>query len=174
MKKAFVFLILVQLLFVSCDEIQLKERTVDCYFQYEYVNYAWGFNHSGFTITPSGEVFAFDKSTAWVFADNNKLSFANLKKNIEASSKVDTLIKKSDLDYYQQLAFDAFSGKLSEPVQRGADMGEIICKIIVPNTNDPLGDYREVMLTEKGDFDQNNLSSEAAVIAEWLTKLRID
>jgi hypothetical protein len=174
MKKTFVLLILVQLFFVSCDEIQLKEKTVDCYFQYEYVNYAWGFNHSGFTITPSGEVFSFNKSTAWVFADNNKLSSANLKKNIEASLKLDTLIKKSDLDYYQQLAFDAFSGKLSEPVQRGADMGEIICKIIVPDTVDPLGDYSEVMLTEKGDFDRNNLSPEAATIAEWLTNLLID
>lgn len=174
MKKAFILLILVQLFFVSCDEIQLKEKTVDCYFQYEYVNYAWGFNHSGFTITPSGEVFAFDKSAAWVFADNNKLSFANLKKNIEASSKVDMIITKSDLDYYQQLAFVAFSGKISEPVQRGADMGEIICKIIVPDTVDPLGDYREVILTEKGDFDRYNLSPESATIAEWLTNLVID
>jgi hypothetical protein len=52
-------------------------------------------------------------------------------------------------------------------------MGERICKIIVPDTSDPLNSYREIILTENGDFERHNLSPDAAVIAEWLTNLRI-
>jgi len=166
-------LILFQLFFVNCNDKQLEEKVADYYYQYEYVNHAWGFNHSGFTISPAGEVFSFDKTTPWMFAENNKLSNADLKKNIAASVKVDTLINRSELDIYNQLAFAAKSGKLSEPVQRGADMGEIICKIFVPDNTDPQNSFNEVILTKNGDFDQYNLAPESAVIAEWLSKLKI-
>jgi hypothetical protein len=170
MKTHFLILFLLQLLMLSCiEKLPESNQVVDCYFQYEYINHAWGFSHSGFTVTPSGEVFSFDKSTPWVFAEKEKLSSADLKKNIEASLKIDTLVSKADIDRYQELAFYAVSGKLSEPVMRGADMGELICKIIIPDTSDPTGRYREVLLTENGDFDQYNLSPEAAVIAAWIT-----
>lgn len=172
MKKIYILLLLIQCLLVACNEKQLEEKQVDCYFQYEYVNYAWGFSHSGFTISPSGEVFSFDKSTQWVFADKDRLSLTSLKKNIEASVKVDTLINKSEIEYYGKLALSAISGELSTPIMRGADMGAIICKIIVPDDGNPLGGYREVILTKNGDFDQYNLSPEAALIAEWLYKFR--
>jgi len=174
MRKLSIILIMLPLLFVSCDEKQLNETLVGCYFQYEYVNYAWGFSHSGFTITPDGEVFSFDKSTPWAFADNNKLTLLDLRKNIAASVKVDTLITKTDIEHYTQLAFLAMSGKLSDTVSRGADMGERICKIIVPDASDLQNGYREIILTEDGDFERHNLSPDAVTIAEWLSKLRIN
>ncbi|HEY3390824.1 MAG TPA: hypothetical protein VGK38_14700, partial [Prolixibacteraceae bacterium] len=131
--------------------------------------YAWGYNHSGFTITPEGEVFSFDKSTPWVFAENDKLSLSDLRKNIASSTKVDTLISSAEVEHYQQLANSAMSGKLTDPAMHGADMGERICKIIVP---DPVNGYREIILTENGDFERHNLSPEAAVIASWLTAFK--
>jgi hypothetical protein len=166
MKTGFTLLFFLQLFFLSCEEIQPEEKVADYYFQHEYVNYAWGFSHSGFTITPSGEVFSFNKSTPWAFADNGTISLVNLNKNIAASVKLDTLIHKDDIGKYQKLAFQAMSGKLSEPVARGAD-------IIVPDSADPMNGYREVILSQNGDFDRYNLSAEAAVIAEWLTKFKL-
>lgn len=173
MRKIYILLFLIPLLLVSCVEKQLDVKVAGCYFQYEYVNHAWGFNHGGFTISPSGEVFSFDKTTPWVFAVNGKILSAELKKNLEASVKVDTLIKSTDIDYYQHLASYAMSGKLSDHVMHGADMGERICKIIIPDSIDPQGSYLEVILTEDGDFEFHNLSPEAAVIAEWLTKIHL-
>ena len=173
MKKMYILLLMIPLFLTSCDEKLLEVKVTGCYFQYEYVNHAWGFNHGGFTINPAGEVFKFDKSTAWIFAENNRLSISTLRKNIEASIKVDTLITRTDIEHYTQLASIAMSGKLSDPVLAGADMGERICKIIIPDATDSLNSYREVILTENGDFDQYNLSPEAAVIAEWLSNLRI-
>jgi hypothetical protein len=166
-------LVITYLILASCNEKQLNETPPGCYFQYEYVNYAWGYQHSGFTVTPVGEVYKFDASTPWVFADNERLSLSDLKKNIEASVKVDTIINAVEIDRYQQLAVFAMSGKISDPISRGADLGEFICKIVVPDTSDPHNGYREVILTENGDFDRHNLSPEAAVIAEWLSRYRI-
>lgn len=167
------FLFLVPIFLTSCTEKMYEMTQEGCFFQYEYVNYAWGFSHSGFTITPSGEVYTFDKNTAWVFAQKDRLSMADLKKNIAASVKADTLIAKTDIDRYQQLALSAMSGTLSTAVSQGADMGGFICKIIVPDSSDPQNTYREVILTESGDFEQHNLAPEATIIAGWLIKLQL-
>ncbi len=172
MKKMCGLLMLFQLVLVSCNDTLLEEKQVACYFQYEYVNYAWGFNHSGFTITPAGELFSFVKTTPWVFAENGKLSLTALNKNLQASVKVDSLISKKDIAYYQQLALSAMAGKIGDPVNRGADMGALICKIIVPDTTNSSNGFLEIILSEKGDWERKNLAPEATLIAEWLAKLK--
>ncbi|MEI6677001.1 MAG: hypothetical protein WCL21_00255 [Mariniphaga sp.] len=173
MGRAYFLLFLVHSLLISCETTQNEEKTAAYYFQYEYVNYAWGFGHSGFTITPLGAVYSFSKSTPWVFASGDKISSADFLKNISASVKADTLIPLADIAHYQHLAAAAISAKMSEPVQRGADMGAIICKIIIPDTTDPQNICREVILTKTGDLEQHNLAPEATVIAQWLTNLHI-
>jgi len=150
----------------------MEVKQIDCYFQYEYVNYAWGFNHRGFTITPAGEVYLFDKTTPWIFAENNELPFSTLLKNISASVKKDTLISQKDMELLQQYAAYASVGKMSTPVVQGADIGALVCKIIVPDPTNPPNNYREVILTQTGDVETHNLSADASVIADWLSKLR--
>jgi len=172
MLNKYILLFLVSLFLFSCDKTPLEGQKVNCYFQCEYVNFAWGYNHSGFTITPDGEVFSFSTSTPWEFADNDKLTLTALRKNIEASVRKDTLISQTEIDRFQQLAYFAMKGKLSEPVSGGADQGELFFKIIVPDSSNPQIGYHEVILNENGDSRRYNLSPEAAVIAEWLSKFR--
>jgi len=169
-----ILLFFTSLLLGSCltapYEIPLSK--VDCYFQYEYINHAWGFNHFGFTITPSGEMYTFDKTTPWVFAENNQLSLTVLRNNIKASVKKDTLIGFKDMDNLEHLALLAMAGKMSDPVLQGADMGLTICKILVPDPSNPPNGYREVILSQTGDIEFHNLAPQAAVIAAWLQKMR--
>ena len=172
MNKSYLFLVVLFMMF-SCVEKQTDITLVNCYFQYEYVNYAWGFQHSGFTITPEGEVYSFSKSTPWVFPKEGKLSMADLKKNIAASVKVDTIINNSDLEYYKKLASAASLGNLSLPVSQGADMGSHECSVLIPDPNGTESSYLKVVLSENGDVEQHNLAPEAAVIAAWLENLGI-
>jgi len=173
MRKLFVLLVLIALFLGSCKKNQPDLVQNGCYFQYEYVNYAWVYQHSGFTITPEGEVYTFDKSTPWVFADNDKLTLEAFKKNIESSIKMDTLINATDIERYQQLANSAITGKISDPVYMGADGGAAIYKLIVPISSVSQIGYKEVILSERGDAERNNLSPEAAVITAWMSKLRL-
>ena len=172
-KKAFVFVFLFCILLISCDEKVQESIDANCYFQYEYVNYAWGYGHSGFTVTPSGEIYKFDKTTPWVFADREHILLSDLLKNISLSVKADTLISKTDIQNYLSLVSVAKTGTLSTPVSRGADMGALVCKIFVPDGTDPQKVYDEVILTQTGDWEKHNLKPEAAVIADWLKNLHL-
>jgi hypothetical protein len=172
--KTGVLLLLTTLLVCSCQRSSLiEEKSVNCYFQYEYINHAWGFNHSGFIITPAGEMYTFDKTTPWIFSENGVLSSDSLQNNLKASVKRDTLISSTDIIYYQHLASYTMDGKISEMVMHGADMGANICKIIVPDSSNPLKSYREIILTHIGDTEFHNLAPEAGVIAAWLKKITI-
>ncbi len=166
--------LLLGVLFVqcSCTDKQDEVALTECYFQYEYVNYAWGYQHSGFTITPAGEVYTFNRLTPWVFSKDSKISTADIRKNIVASVKMDTLISNSDISHYVKLALSASNGGLSQPVMQGADGGSYGCSVFIPE-QDNTGSYRQVILTESGDWEQHNLAPEAAVLARWLTNLRI-
>jgi len=172
--KIGLLLFLTSVLWGACitAPFEIPFNKVDCYFQYEYVIYAWGFNHSGYTITPSGEIYTFDKTTPWVFASNNQLSLSALQNNIKASARKDTLIKSADIEYYQHFALDAMAGTISDPLNRGADMGLAICKILVPDPATSPTSYKEVILTQTGDTEVHNLAPEAALIAAWLMKMR--
>ena len=169
-----ILLLLTSLLLGSCysTPFEIPINKVDCYFKYESVNYAWGFSHGGFIITPSGEMYTFDKTTPWVFSDNNLISLTTLQNNIKASVKMDTLIPATDLEYYQHLALSALNGNMSKPVNRGNDMGGAGCSVIVPDPSNPPNGYREVILTQTGDIEFHNLAPQAAVIAAWLLKMR--
>jgi len=164
---------LIPLLFVSCITEQLEESPVEGYFQVEYINYAWAYNHSGFTVTPQGEILSFDKTTTWTFAENGVILTDSLNKNLDASVKLDTLIGQGEMEIYKKLAVDAVSGKLSEPIQVGADMGACLWKIIIPEKENALH-YREILLNQTGDFEKHNLAPEAEIITAWLTRLRDD
>ena len=173
--KLSIFLILWPFLLVSCEQplsLPIESQQLGCYFQYEYINHAWGYNHKGFTITPSGKVYAFDKATPWTFAKDNVISASALDSNIVASVKVDTLISTSDLARFQHLAFLAMYGKTSAPEQRGADMGAQICKIIVPGTGKP-DYYTEIILSQTGDIEYHNLLQEASLIKDWLSGISL-
>jgi len=155
----------------SCHDPLIEVKSGDCYFQYEYINHAWGFNHFGFIITPAGEMYTYDKTTPWAFAENGVLPADSLRNNIKSSVRKDTLISNLDLINFQGLASSAISGKMTVIKIRGADMGANICKIIVPDSTNPVKSYREIVLTHIGDTEFHNLAPEASVIAAWLTKM---
>ena len=176
-RKSFFILFVGIAMMNSCTE-KLTESTDNTehnyYFQYEYVNNAWGYNHSGFTVTPSGEVYKFNTTTSWVFAQNNKISSSDLLKNISLSVKAETLISKTDMQSYLALASIAKTGTISTSVSRGADMGALLCKVFVPDESDPQKFFNEVVLSQTGDWEKHNLKPEATVIADWLTSLHLN
>ena len=173
-KTGLIFL-LAQCLLFACQEPVgkvLEPKQVNSYFLYEYLNHAWGYSHGGIIINPAGEIYSFDKTTPWIFATNNLLSLKEINSNISASIKKDTLIHSADIAKYQQLAYVAMNGKMIEPTMRGADMGAILCKILVPETGSA-NTFREIILSQNGDIEFHNLTPEAAQISDWLKSFHL-
>jgi len=146
-KTLLIILLSILLIQISCKK-DSNEIATGIYFQSEYSNYAWVFTHAGYTITPRGEVYIFNTMTPWSYERNDQISVDSLQKNINASIKFDTLISKAEINQYDNLTASAIRGTLSNEVYAGNDIGEMVCKVLVPDNSNP-SIYHVYILTQK-------------------------
>ncbi len=141
-------------------------------FEYEYVNFAWGYAHYGFLIDTRGEMYSYTYTrtdSVWRPANSDTLTSQELAQKYDHQR---LLIKKIDLGILAEQAGRieaASAGKLSDWTRRGADMGSWISECYVYETN--LNRYRRVILRIRGDNDRDNLSPDARQLADWLESL---
>ena len=156
----------------SCEksDLQIKPNQV-AYFEYEYINYAWGYQHAGWIIDNSGKVLGYNLPDAWTFPDSaGFISETDLEMNL---SQTDTVynhqISTLELDQQINLIPGAAKGKLSEKKSIMADAGGwgYWC-YIWDNERDK---YKKVLLDQKGDLEQTNLSAEAHILVSWLKQV---
>lgn len=169
MKYNLLFIFL--LLFCGCektkDENLFSERI---YFQYEYINYAWGYQHSGFIITPDGKVYTFNKPVGWNFPDEGVLDIVQMDENLDQCSWAEKQINDEELKKYKKMVLSARYGSLSEPETVMADAGILVSSSFIPDRSHPSLLY-EVLMSQTGDVEQFNQSSAAEKITEWLNSI---
>ena len=71
------------LFMTGCKKNYVINEKQKILFQFEYVNYAWGYQHSGFIIDNEGNVLTYENPENWNFQDNNhNLSEIQVSENI--------------------------------------------------------------------------------------------
>lgn len=175
-KLGFIVFIIGTLFFASCtkehDNLQLnlnfEKDTV--YFQFEYRNYAWGYQHSGFIIDQQGNIYDYTKPDNWNFPEDNQISLDDFKDNLAKAQVRLTQIPVSELTQMVILAHAAKNGELTEVKYVMADAGEDTYSIyIVKDGEQTLTKY---LLQMRGDLYQKNTSSAADTITNWLIGFR--
>jgi hypothetical protein len=153
------------------EEEEAKHISVSGYFQHEYINRYESFNHKGFTITHSGGIYLFDKTTPWTFAENSIIKKVSLLRNINASLKSEKLISLDELEVYYKLSVNIVNEKLSDPVLKSNQRGITIRKVIIPIV-DNSSNFREILLTQSGDIERCNRAPATEIITDWLNKIK--
>jgi hypothetical protein len=173
MKKGWIFLItgLAIITLLSCykngDDLYFPEADQHIYFQYEYINYAWGYQHYGWLIDSTGKVFCYHNPENWNFPDS--LGFINTSDMDSNISETDSICYKIDirkLNDKTELIFNASKGKISEPVHEMYDAGGSVYSAFLYNKN--TGKYKKILLKQEGDFRIENSSTEADELYTWL------
>jgi hypothetical protein len=172
--KLFIHITLVAILFSgSCtkEAISLREEQ-PVYFEYEYVNYAWEYQHSGWLIDPSGKIHGYNLPDVWNFPDSaGFISETNIEMNLSQTDTIyDYQIITSELNKRIHLIPEAAVGRLSELKNAMADAGgwSYYC-YIWDSCNKK---YKRILLDLKGDFEQFNKSSAARNLVSWLKEVR--
>lgn len=154
---------------VPLAEMQPAAQPFVC--EHSTTNHAWSYTHLGIYVDSGGAVFSFrhgsgDHALLRVHADS-MTEQALLARFAPGRTRAATVPAAEMAERYAQV-LQAREGTLSEPRNRGADMGDTVTRCWLP---DAAGVYREVFLRQSGDWERENTSPAAAQLSRWLDSL---
>ena len=139
-------------------------------FQYEYINHAWGYQHSGFYIDSDGNILKYEKPEGWNFGDTQSvLSSSNLFENLGKCTISQKIIASSELSKYSRHIEGIASGKVTAPRNAGADFGSI--RYICYRYDKETDTYRGYLIKMEGDNTCENLNFYSKKIALWMKEI---
>ncbi|MDR1983581.1 MAG: hypothetical protein LBQ28_01980 [Prevotellaceae bacterium] len=166
----------------SCGEEEKRGIAIsplqDIIFERYYINYAWGYSHSGFMIDKNGLIHVYSQheiiysNNNWNFPDDNGyITEENMKENLENTTIAKACINITELHKYAELIALVKENDYSEQ-QQGADMGAVvnICYLY----NDKTHTYKHIVLSAHGDWTRINNNPVAKIIDNWLNTIRIE
>lgn len=167
-KMKLYIIVLLAILLGACEEIQCDgPGDQPVYFEYNYINHAWGFQHNGWLIDGEGYRRYFNLPEGYRVPDSTGyLSLANLEYNLEQADSIIDRVDGEELEMYLDYIPGAAYGEIGKSEIIAADAGASVLSCYL---YDPIKDaYRYVFLAQSGDLEQFNLSEEAEVLVDWL------
>jgi hypothetical protein len=155
---------------VSCRKASTVNESQAILFQYDYVNYAWGYQHRGFIIDKDGNVFTYNNPEDWKFPGNKReLSESDLAVNLSGCTLSSLKISREELQKYSSYIKNISQSEVSAPKNTGADRGtaEYLCY----RYSETSGIYKGILVKMEGDFTSENLNLHAKKLAQWLKEV---
>jgi len=176
MKNSWILTIIGIMLFIltSCeknnDDIDNLKNNQRIYFQYDYINFAWGYQHVGWLIDSSGNVYCYNKPENWINQDSlGFISSTDMNINITETDSICYTIDKNELNDKISLISKASEGEISEPIHEMYDAGGTEFSGFLYNEDKKT--YKKVLLKQIGDFRIDNSSPESIELYEWLVSI---
>jgi hypothetical protein len=145
-------------------EISEKQEII---FQYEYLNYAWGYQHSGYIIDSKGNVLSYNNPEIWNFCDKDlNLTEDQVDENLKMCSPTGKKISEQELQKYSGFIKNIASSEVTALKNVAADMGsaEYICYQFSERT----GTYKKYLIKMEGDFTCENLNFHSKKVILWM------
>lgn len=160
---------LVVMLLVACEKDSYQgpdEQPV--FFEYHYVNFAWGHQDSGWLIDRDGNVRGFEYPEDYRHVVHGEyLSLEDLEYNLGQTDSSMQKVDSDEMRKYTDHIPAAARGVLDESRSVGADGGSAVLSCYWYDAEEDA--YQYVLLAAKGDWEQFNLSSDAEVLVDWLS-----
>ena len=139
-------------------------------FQFEYVNYAWGYQHTGFIIDNEGNVLTYENPESWNFQDNNhNISEIQVSENISKCKSSGKKIPQEELHKYSNYIKNIALTKVSALKNVAADAGsyEYFCY----QYSETSLTYKGYLIKMEGDFTCENLNFYSKKVAAWMKEI---
>jgi hypothetical protein len=139
-------------------------------FEFEYINYAWNYQHYGFIIDNEGNVLTYKNPENWNFPDKElRISKNLIAENISMCTPSGITIPKSELQKYSSHIKNIASSKVSAQRNVADDAGS--SQYICYQFSETSGMYRRTIIKLEGDFTCENLNFFSRKVAEWMKKI---
>lgn len=140
------------------------------FFEYHYLNHAWGVADNGWFIDSEGRQRGFSLPEEYRWPDSTgHISLEDLRHNLGQTDTVLHSLSSKEFEKHIRLIRGAAEGIISDPKSVGADMGSatLSCYAYDPAS----GSYQHVLLAAAGSWEQFNRSAEAEKLVDWLNNL---
>jgi hypothetical protein len=165
--KKIINIMLLSLLITGCKKnLMISDKQV-LLFQYEYINYAWGYQHTGFIIDADGNVLKYNNPENWNFQeDDYPLSESQISDNISKCIRTGVKIPEEELHKYSNHIKNIASSKVTAMKNVAADAGsmEYLCYQYSENTKT----YKRYIIKMEGNFKCENLNFYSKKVVEWM------
>lgn len=165
------FFILMVLLTAGCKKNNIINDKQAILFQYEYVNYAWGYQHNGFFIDSEGNILKYNNPESWNFPDNDlTLSEIQVAENISRCTPTGKKIPKDELQKYSNYIRNIASSKVTALKNVAADAGSL--EFLCYRYSESSGTYKGYLIKREGDFTCENLNFFSKKVTTWMREIK--
>jgi hypothetical protein len=164
------FVCMLTVMMTGCKKNIVISNRQAILFEFEYVNYAWNYQHYGFLIDNEGNVLTYNNPESWNFPDRElRISEDQVAENLLMCKNSGIRIPKTDLQKYSNHIQNIASSKVSALKNAADDAGsaEYICYQYSEST----GMYKGTIIKMEGDFTCENLNFFSKKVAEWMKNI---
>jgi hypothetical protein len=158
------------ILTISCKKHSNSIDNKEILFQYEYINYAWGYQHNGFIIDNQGNVLTYNNPENWNFADKDQtLTEEQVIHNISLCNHTGKIISETELKKYSGFIKNISSSQVTamKNVAADAGSGEFVCYLFSESTRS----YKRYIIKMEGDFTCENLNFYSKRVVTWMKEI---
>ena len=166
----------------SCekDEIFQPPASQKILFECYYINWAWGYSHSGFFVDNEGKIMTYSQSgigldahpdyVGWNFPDNQgSIGEQALMENVQKTTVSSIEIDKKTLKKYAEKIYLVKENSYTE-YHNACDMGAFV--YVCYQYNENTRTYKQVTLLQNGDWIRENNNKYAKQISDWLQSIQ--
>jgi len=170
-KRILVPLFIILLVTAGCRKNYSLSENQIILFQFDYLNYAWGYQHHGFLIDSEGNILRYENPEGWNFPDSElNLTSAKAAENISKCFPAGKQIDKDELLKYASYINNIAQSRVTALKNAGADGGtsQYICYQFSENS----GTYEGHVVKMEGDFTCENLNYYSKKVTLWMKKIQ--
>jgi hypothetical protein len=139
-------------------------------FQVEYVNYAWGYQHTGIIIDNEGKVMTYKNPQNWNFPDKEfNLTEGQVNENMRNCEYSGKRIPGDELQKYANYIKNISLSKVTALRNVAADAGSL--QYFCYQFSEKSGNYKGCLIKMEGDFTCENLNFYSKRVFSWLKNI---
>ncbi|MCU4164674.1 hypothetical protein [Carboxylicivirga caseinilyticus] len=163
-----IFTFFIIFLLTSCQkDTEILPNNQRILFQVEYLNYAWVYQHNGFLIDCSGNIYYYNNPSEWNFIeDDGTFHEEAMNENLTFTDSITHSIDNYEIIDKAAKIYQASIGPISDLKCEMADAGTIVYSAYILNNR--THKYHRILLKQSGDCSRENLSQAAIQLYQWL------
>ncbi len=176
MKSITTYIVLAAIILTGkgCEEmLHTNEQLPDqeYFFLFEYINFAWGYQHNGWLMDSTGTVRYFEVPEKWMVPSTDAaIEIPGIENYVSRADSVITKVDRSVLIRKAQLIDTAAKGEFTEPENVMADAGSWSYYALQYDPDRET--YKRILLKQDGDWEIENLSEAAMELYDWMREIR--